>query len=463
MNNKLSKYVGDRAFYKKVLAVSVPIMVQNAITNFVSLLDNIMVGRLGTEEMSGVAIVNQLFFVCYLALFGAIAGAGIFTAQYFGKADDEGVRYTFRFKLVICTIIIAATVAILYFAGDGLIDMYLRGNDDGGDIVATHHFGYEYMVIMFAGLPAMMLSQIYSGTLRECGRTFVPMVAGIIAVVINLIFNYLLIYGMFGFPEMGVEGAAFATVISRWIEALIVIVWTHHNSHINTYIVGMYRNFRIPAELTFSIIRRGTPLLINETLWSLGMAMLMQCYSVRGLSVVAGMNICNTVVNIFYVVFFAMGDAVAILVGQLLGAGKMKEAKDTAVKLISLGVFSAVVLAFVVFFTSGLYPLFYNIDEHTSELAVGFIRLSALFMPQIAFLHASYFTIRSGGKTFITFLFDSVFLIVVSLPIAYVLSRFTDMDIFMLYFLVQLADGIKSAIAYILIKKEIWINNIVND
>lgn len=458
----VGRYIGNRNFYKKVLAVSVPIMIQNAITNFVSLLDNIMVGRLGTEQMSGVAIVNQLFFVCYLAMFGAIAGAGIFTAQYFGKNDDEGVRYTFRFKIMICTVIIALTIIILMLQGDNLISMYLKGNDDGGDIAATHSFGHIYMIYMLAGLPAMMLSQVYAGTLRECGKTFVPMVAGLVAVTVNLSFNYLLIYGKFGFPEMGVAGAALATVMSRYVEAVIVIIWTHYKSSINTYIIGMYRTFRIPKELVFNIIKKGTPLLVNETLWSVGMAVLMQCYSVRGLSVVAGLNICNTVVNIFYVVFFAMGDAVAIMVGQLLGAGKMDEARDTAGKLIAFGVTCAAVLAVVVFATSGIFPMFYNVDDNTRGLATGFIRIAAVFMPQIAFLHTSYFTIRSGGKTLITFLFDAVFLLVVSVPTAYVLSRYTAFGIYTIYVCVQLADSIKSIIAFILIKKGIWVNNIVN-
>lgn len=463
MNRIFGRYVGSRDFYRKVFIISVPIMIQNAITNFVSLLDNIMVGRLGTEQMSGVAIVNQLFFVCYLAMFGAISGAGIFTAQYFGRKDDDGVRYTFRFKLIICAIIIAVTCVIFVLAGDGLISMYLEGNDNGGDILATQDYGHTYMMIMMAGLPAMMLSQVYAGTLRECGKTFIPMLAGVVAVVVNLSFNYLLIYGKLGFPELGVGGAALATVLSRYVEAVIVIIWTHYRRGINSYIIGMYRSFSIPKPLAWSIIRKGTPLLVNETLWSMGIAILMQCYSIRGLSVVAGYNICNTVVNVFYVVFFAMGDAVAILVGQLLGAGKMKEAKDTAGKLIALGVACSVVLAVIVFCVSDYFPLMYNTDGNTGELAAGFIRIAAVFMPQNAFLHASYFTIRSGGKTIITFLFDSVFLFVVSVPVAYVLSRYTSVGIYGIYMCVQATDSLKSIIAYILLKKGIWLNNIVNN
>ena len=213
MNRILSKYVGDKNFYRKVLLVAVPIMIQNAITNFVSLLDNIMVSRIGTEQFSGVAIVNQLFFVCYLCMFGAISGAGIFTAQYFGNNDNEGVKYTFRFKLIICSIIIVSTMLLFSFAGNELIDLYLRGKDDGSDVVAAGMYGREYMLVMLVGLLPMMLSQVYAGTLRECGKTLVPMIAGIVAVFVNLGLNYVLIYGQLGFPRLGVEGAALVTVI----------------------------------------------------------------------------------------------------------------------------------------------------------------------------------------------------------------------------------------------------------
>lgn len=461
MNRILSKYVGDKNFYRKVLLVAVPIMIQNAITNFVSLLDNIMVSRIGTEQFSGVAIVNQLFFVCYLCMFGAISGAGIFTAQYFGNNDNEGVKYTFRFKLIICSIIIVSTMLLFSFAGNELIDLYLRGKDDGSDVVAAGMYGREYMLVMLVGLLPMMLSQVYAGTLRECGKTLVPMIAGIVAVFVNLGLNYVLIYGQLGFPRLGVEGAALATVISRFIEAFIVIVWTHWKKESHPYIIGMYKSLYIPKNLTVSIIKKGTPLLVNETLWAAGMAMLVQCYSIRGMNIVAGLNICNTIVNIFNVVFFAMGDAVAIFVGQLLGAGKMKEAKDTARKLIAFSVVCATTVAVIVYFTSGLFPVLFKPNAQTLEVATGLVIIAALFMPQVAFLHTAYFTIRSGGKTFITFLFDSVYLWVIEVPIAFVLSRYTDWSVFGIYIAVQLSDSIKCIIAYYLVKKGVWMNNIV--
>lgn len=455
------KFIGDRAFYKMVLAVAVPIMIQNGITNFVGLLDNIMVGQVGTEQMSGVAIVNQLMMVYYLCVFGGLAGAGIFTAQYFGQKDNEGIRHTFRYKFWMALILTSGAVLLFLTFGENLIQMYLNGSNDGGDLEAALYHGKNYLRVMLFGLPAFMMVQIYVSTLRECGETVVPMKAGIAAVFVNLCLNYLLIYGKLGLPVLGVVGAAIATVISRYVEAAIVIVWTHTHKEKNPYISGIYSTLKIPGHLAGKFFVKGAPLLINETMWSSGMAMLTQCYSMRGLSVIAGLNIANTINNVFNVVFIAMGDAVAIIIGQLLGAGKMEEARDTDNKIIAFSVCCCIGVAALMVCIAPLFPQIYNTTDDVKAIAVQFIIAQAIFMPQAAFMHAAYFTLRSGGKTIVTFLFDSVFVWCVSVPVAYCLSRFTLIPVIMIFAMVQIADWIKCIIGFILVKKGVWLQNIV--
>ena len=455
------RFIGDKAFYKMVLAVAVPIMIQNGITNFVGLLDNIMVGQIGTEQMSGVAIVNQLLMVYYLCVFGGLAGAGIFTAQYYGQKDDEGIRHTFRYKFWMALILTAGAAALLLAVGGNLIQMYLNGGSDGGDLQAALLHGKNYLRVMLLGLPAFMTVQVYVSTLRECGETVVPMKAGIAAVTVNLCLNYLLIYGKFGFPALGVVGAAIATVASRYVEASIVIVWTHVHKEKNSYIIGMYRTLKVPLTLAGKFFIKGAPLLINETLWSAGMAMLTQCYSVRGLNVIAGLNIANTINNMFNVVFIAMGDAVAIIIGQLLGAGKMEEARDKDNKIIAFSVVSCIAVAVLMVFIAPLFPRLYKTTDEVRAVAVQFILAQAIFMPQAAFMHATYFTLRSGGRTIVTFLFDSVFVWCVSVPVAYGMSRLTMVPVITIFAMVQIADWIKCIIGFVLVKKGVWLQNIV--
>ena len=223
----IRKFIGDKAFYRMTLAVAVPIMIQNGITNFVSLLDNIMVGRVGTVQMSGVAVANTLLFVLNLAFFGAVSGAGIFGAQFYGKKDYEGCRHVLRYKLLIAAAITVVGCGIFILFGEDLIMLYLKGDGDVEDIAATLMYSRRYLLIMLAGIPAFALSQAYASSLRESGETMVPMVAGLCAVGVNLGLNAILIFGLLGAPALGSDGAAVATVVSRYVEVAIIIIWTH--------------------------------------------------------------------------------------------------------------------------------------------------------------------------------------------------------------------------------------------
>lgn len=457
------KFIGDKQFYKTVLAVAVPIMIQNGITNFVALLDNIMVGQIGTEQMSGTAIANQILFVFNLCIFGILSGPGIYGAQFFGKGSHEGVRQTFRFKLYASIITLAAGIFILTFFGEPLVSSYLTGSGEEGDKALTLKSGMEYLQVMIVGLIPFTVTQMYSSTLRETNRTIPPMLAGMAAVLTNLFLDWVLIFGKLGAPEMGVKGAALATVISRFIECGIVVVWTHLNSGTNQFIKGAYGKVHIPGQLVKSIIIKGLPLAANEALWSSGMATLNQCYSRRGLEVVAASNISSTIGNIFNVIFIALGSTVGIIVGQILGSGDMKKAKETDTKLIFFTVAAGAVTGGAMALFSDVFPNFYNTTDSVRQLAAVFITVSGCIMPMHAFIHASYFTMRSGGRTFITFLFDSAFMWAVMIPTALALVTFTELDIIPLYIICQLVDIIKVIVAVILLKKGIWLKNIVTE
>lgn len=463
MNRKyFSKYIGTKEFYKMVLLVVIPIIIQNGITNFVSLLDNIMVGQVGTEQMSGVAIVNQLIVVFNICVFGGVSSAGIFTAQYYGQGNREGVRNTFRFKFIICMIMAVFAMILFFFGGEELIMLYLHEGTQDGDIAKTLQYGKEYLSVIMIGMIPYAVSQTYASTLRETGETMVPMKIGIVAVFLNLVGNFFLIFGNLGAPKLGAVGAAISTDIARFAECFILIWWTHRNHERHNFIEEAYRSMRIPKALTKDIIKKGIPLLLNEAAWSMGQAFLMQCYSMRGLAVVAGLNISSTVSNLFNVVFLSMGNAIAIIIGQLLGAGKMEEAKDTDRKLLVFTVATCAVFGSLLAAISPVFPKIYNTSAEVQGLATRFILIAAACMPLYAFMHGCYFTLRSGGKTWITVLFDSVYVWCVDIPLAYVLSRFTGVPIVWVYLSCQLIETIKCFIGYALVKKGIWLQNIVS-
>lgn len=454
---------GDKKFYRAVLAVTFPIIIQNLITNFVGLLDNIMVGRIGTEQMSGVAIVNQLMFVFNLCLFGAVSGAGIFGAQFFGKKDHDGVRYCFRFKILICLFVCLVGFAIFILLGDTLVGRFLHESDMEGDLEATLLFSQDYLKAMLWGLVPFAISQAYSGSLRDTGETFVPMVAGVVAVVTNLVLNYILIFGKFGCPEMGVTGAAVATVVSRYVEAFIMIIWTHTHKEKNIFIVGAYKSMYIPAKLFGNIFVKMLPLMLNETFWSMGMTELNRCYATRGLPVVAATNISSTIANLFSVFYFSIGSAIAIVVGQKLGAGKYTEAKKTAYRMMNFSFLVCILFGILLALFSSVFPQFYNTTEEVRTIASSLILVTAITSPMHSIMNAAYFILRSGGKTLLTMLFDSVYLWVLAVPIAFCLSEFTALTILPIFIIVSSVDIIKVFVGLILVSKGIWIHNIVDE
>jgi putative MATE family efflux protein len=323
-------------------------------------------------------------------------------------------------------------------------------------------YGRDYLNIMLWGLLPFALSQAYGGTLRETGETMLPMIASIAAVFTNLILNYILIFGKLGFPALGVSGAAIATVISRYVELAIMMVYAHLHTNKFPFVKGVYRSFRIPSALVKAVTVKGSPLLANEVLWSLSMSALMQIFSTRGLNVVAGLNISSTVTNIFNVVFISMGTAVAVMTGQALGSGDGKRARSSVWKLIFFSFCCCLVVGGVMAAASPFIPNVYNTTIDVRKLATLFMLTSAAFMPINAITHSSYFAIRSGGKTIVTFLFDSVYSWVVFIPYAYVLTHYTSLSIFILYPLSFLPDALKCLVGLLIVRAGHWAQNIVS-
>ena len=459
----LKRFIGTKAFYKSVLTLLIPMVIQQFISSFVSLLDNIMVGSLGTEAISAASIANSVLMVHMLAIFGGMSGAGIFGAQFFGKGDMDGMRHTFRFKMYFGVLCSAAAVVIYLLFGSSFVESFLRGESNGGDMDLALSLGNGYLRVMLWGLIPFAVVQAYTGTLRESGETRVPMVAGVIAILTNLFLNWVLIYGNLGAPSMGVEGAAIATVISRYVELAVVVVHSHRHTDRYAFFMDAYRSFRVPGKLVARITRTGLPLLINEILWSLGMTFINQFYSSRGLNAVAALNITGTAWNLFCVLMFAMGSAVSIMVGQKLGAGELEEARDVDRKLIFLTEVIHVAMGTLMILCSPLVPQLYNVGPEVRDLTRRLLIVAGLSLPVHSFAHVTYFTIRSGGRTVITFLFDALYTWVVTVTLAFCLTRFTSLDILQIYFCIQFIDIVKVIIGLIMLRSDFWARNVVSD
>lgn len=454
------KFIGSKAFYKMVFMIALPMIIQNTITNFVNLLDNIMVGQLGTAQMSGVSVVNQLIFIFNLAVFGISSGAGVFTSQFFGCEDMDGVRQTMRYRLMASLAISAAFIGIVVWKQDALISLFLKA-ESPADAAQYLAYGKKYLAIMLWGLPAFALSNAYAGTLREGKQTVVPMASGLIAVFVNLFFNYVLIFGHFGAPALGVEGAAIATVTSRYVELAIVVLWTHLNPKKCPFVPRLYRNLYIPAKLLKMLILKGIPLMCNEILWSFAITFMNQRYALCGAGVLAALNITSVINLLSNVVTLTLGNTTGIILGQMMGAGEEKEAiRAQSRRLIFLSFVSGIVFGILLVIIAPLFPKLYNTTEEIRQMAAGMIFILAIFKPVMGLVHACYNTIRAGGKTLLTFINDSGFMWCISVPLVFCLSAFTQLPILPIYFLCQVPEVLKLVLCLCIIKGDSWMQNL---
>ena len=463
MKKLLKSYIGDWTFYKMALAIALPMIIQNTITNLVNMLDTMMVGSIehgASEAVAAVGVVNQFVFVFNLAVFGAVSGVGIFTAQYNGRGDRNGVRNTMRIKLVCCAAIGLIGMGVLFGFGDPLINAFLTESEEM-DINLAIRYSKEYLSIIVIGFIPFAISQAYASTLRDTEQTTPPMVASLISVGTNFVLNGVLIFGILGFPELGVKGAAIATSIARFVELIALVSWTHKNKKKCRFIENVYSKFSVPKALVKQVAIKGIPILMNELFWSASITVINLCYSHGRPEVLNALNISFSLQNLLSVAYFALSSSIAIMVGNLLGAGKFEEAKSTDRKLLAFAVFVGGCMMGVQLALSGIYPMFYTkITEVERELTTYTMALFALTMPAAALATSTYFTIRSGGLAFITMLFDSVYAWVIVIPVAALLSFVFDLDYKVMLPLVLITENLKLLPGLFLVHKGIWIKQI---
>ena len=447
--------IEDRELYGRVMKLAIPLMLQFGLSNLIGVINNIMVGVLGTEQLAGVSIANQLIGIYYLCIFGAVSGAEIFGAQYYGREDYDSVRYIFRYKIIV-TVCISAVMSVLFiFLGKPLISLFLHESDDGKDLMLVLNEGYRYGLCMLVGFFPYGLSNAFSSSYKESNNTKVPLYSSSAGLILSVILNYILI------PPLGVLGAALATVISRFAECMINIIWARrHRSEFPTG-NGLFNGQRIPPDLLKTVITRGLPLILNETFWQIGYTIQMQSLSLKGIDAVAAVNIASTISSLFIYMTFALGNVMAIITGNLLGNNMFEEAKKTVWKITRLTVFIGIGMGVLMLLISPFYPLLYgNVEKEVLAISTKLLIIEAAAAPFTTIYNDMYATLKCGGNTVITFLYDCGLLWGLNVLFSVILSRFTGLGIVMIYLIIKSLEIVKDVIGIYLVKKGVWLSNL---
>ena len=457
---KKNSIFGSGKFYKNVLAIAVPIMLQQLIQSMVSLIDNFMVSGLGDISMSGVNVAGQVLFVFMVFINTICMTGGIFLTQFFGAKDRGGMQQAFMFKLLAGFVALIPYLMVCLVYPREILSLMVIGNTQAPLILDE---AVKYIRIMsLVGIP-MTISVSIASSLRDMGKVKTPLVVTVIATLTNTVFNYLLIYGNIGFPALGVRGAAFATVIARTLEFIIFAIVYFRNRP--DFAIRLNRDFMIDGKLFKEILKKGALMLFCEMTWVLSETITTAIYNGRGgADVVSGMASSFAIANLFFVAFGGIYSSTTVIIGKTLGEGNLEKARREKTWLLSGAIVFGVAMTLVGFATTLIIPVvFGKLSPSAIAISRNMVILMAFFMPVWVLVNAQQAIARSGGDTKMGAYADAGITIVVMLPMLFLLARYTDIGPVQMYLCVKLLDIVKTVIFHFWLKKERWLNNLAGE
>ncbi|MDR1931016.1 MAG: MATE family efflux transporter [Treponema sp.] len=443
----------DRAFYRSLFAISVPIILQSLINSFVNIADTVMVGRLGTTEIAAVGLGNQVFFLFTMVLFGICSGGAIFTAQFWGRRDMAGIRKNTGLCLILnITLALIFTAAALLFP-EGIIGIYSRDR-------AVIETGGQYLRTLAPSFIPFGISYVFTLTLRSIERVKLAMIATFIALSLNMALNILLIFGAGPVPALGVRGAAIATVIARVTEMLILTVMSYRRKY---QMAGTLREFTsFNAAFAGRFFRIAAPVIFNEFIWSMGITVQNIIFARTGTDAIAAFNITNTISQLTWVVFIGLGNGVAVLIGKKIGEGDDETARDYARRITIFAPLLAAVLAAALFPLSFLLPLIFNVNPAVLEALPVMFLVLCLSYPFRAFNMCLIVGIcRAGGDTIFCVIFELLFMWAYSLPLGGAAAYFLHAPVWIIYLCLCSEDLFKAIFGIGRLRSGKWLHNVV--
>lgn len=448
------KMLKDYEFLKKFIHVALPVMLHALLLFIVNLIDNIMVGSVSNEAISGVFAANQATYILMIAAYGVIIGAGIYIQQYHGANDEQHLQQAFRYKIVIMLGFIVLVTLIYYLFGHHLVWMYCHNDTNSEAIYAE---GMKYFNLIVLSYIPYCLSMIYTTTVREIGKTKYALIAGIVAVLANVGFNALFIFGL----RLGVEGAALGTIVARVLELIVIVLLCHVKKF--RFTQELFKPFKIEKSLFKAISKKSIIFLANELFWVVGTILLSLAYAQRN-GVLSALSVVNSMGNIFNIIFQGLSIGIGVLVGGYLGQSDFENAKRYTKNVYYLGfLLSAIFGVLIIVFSSIIPKMFKEIDPNQIGVAKDLLIIYGALLWGNCLYCCCYMTLKTGGQAFVTFCLDSGLMWLVSVPLVWSLVSFTSLSILVIYAIIMSFDLVKFAIGISYVRKGTWLKNLAKD
>ncbi|MDD4780676.1 MAG: MATE family efflux transporter [Tissierellia bacterium] len=451
-HNFSNKFTLDKEFYKIMLKLSLPIMIQNLISSLINMVDTIMVGKLGEVEIAAVGIANQYFFLFNMILVGLCGGCSVFFSQFWGKKDTESIN-----KVVGMGLVSVALFSIIFMIGGFIFPEKIISLFNKDPLVID--FGARYLSIVAISYIFTGITFVYSYALRSTGNTVQPLVVSIVSLLINVFFNYMLIFGKFGAPALGVSGAAVATVIARVAETIILIFLIYKSKDVLAASIKELTDFNFEfVKKSYKVI---FPVILNDICWGLASLVYAAVYGRIGTQAVAAVQICNTVNNLFMVVGYGLSSSSAIMIGNSIGEGKEHQGVDYAKKFMIISIVTSVFLGLLLSISSPLILNMFNIstEVRSSAQAILYI-ISFIFFIRISGLVIIVGILRGGGDASSAFIIEGFTMWFIGVPLMIIGAFVFKFPVHIVYALAIFEELAKCILGLMRIKSGKWIKNL---
>ena len=441
-----------KGFYKTLAIIALPIILQNLLQTFVNMLDTVMVGKLGSVEIASVGLGNQIFFILNMMLFGINSGASIFTAQFWGKKDMDGLRHTLGIALVL-----SFGISLLFFLGSQFIPSLLIGIYSKDPAVIR--LGSSYLRIVGWSYPFMAVTFAFQLSMRSTEHVNLPMISTSVAFLVNAVLNYLLIFGIGFFPVLGINGAAFATIASRLVEFFMTIIWAY--SHHYESCSSIRKMLGFDSSFFGKYFKIALPVIINESLWGLGISAQNAIFSRTGTDAIAAFNITGTISQLTWVFFIGVGNAAAIIIGKNIGSGDEKLARAYARKFCIFMPVMAVFIGALLYPLSFLLPYLFNVDGEILRQSRLMLYVLMCFYPSNAFNMCFIVGVcRSGGDTVYAAVNDILWLWVLAIPLGGLAAFVLQLEPYQIYLCLFTEQIVKCIAGIIRVSSGKWLHNV---
>ena len=453
----------NRYFYKRVLQIGVPIFLSQFLTSLLSIVDTIMVSVLGDNAIAAVGLSANFGFFIIMVLFGFLSGLGIFIAQFWGSKDYKNIYRVFIITIIVGTIISSLFFILVHFFPEFIVGLYNNGDDliQRGII---QNYAVDYLKIISYSYFFMTANFVIIMLMRNTEQVVFPQIISVITVIINTLLNFVLITGRFGFPSLGVEGAAIATVISSGVGFVLLLSRMKFSTH-EVLKVNFKEYKNITKEFIGKLTHKALPVAINETVWGLGMSMYLMAMGFIGGTAVASVQISNMIMGLFWVANAGISTACAIMIGNKLGENKIELARSWGLKFTKLSFTAGLFLGALLFVLSPVIPNIFGDASEAVKTNVRWILLMYSFYVPIKFTNAIQIigTLRAGGDTRFALFAEIIPLWLIGVPLAFILSIFTSLPLWAILAIINVEEIIK----FVLVLKRFftykWANNLTTE